>query len=177
MPSSDVAADHMSSSDSLSLTGLVCIQEQYSKSKPAASQALEPRHHRKTTKVSENDINFEFSYSAQSPVAGNLHKKSQSKDLFDLKPIHLQPQAYGNVTMKDILEPCNNRSRKSGSKKEVGNSISTKKTNTQVSKYGGTKDKNGFAHKLMQSITTPCRSCSAVEPTVAVKRSNMVQDI
>ncbi|KAL7618685.1 hypothetical protein Lser_V15G04368 [Lactuca serriola] len=147
MPSSDVAAD-MCSSDSLSLTGLVCTQEQYT-TKPQP-----PRHHpRKTTKISENDINFEFSYTAKSPKDDD---QSQS-----------QSQVHGNVTMRDILEP-----RKSGG-------VSSKKNNKkEIGKYGNKEEKNGgFGKKIMQSITTPCRSCSAVEPSTVVKKTNIVQQI
>ncbi|KAL4562313.1 hypothetical protein LXL04_034513 [Taraxacum kok-saghyz] len=132
MPSSDVAAD-MCSSDSLSLTGLVCTQDQYSKPQV-------PRHPRKTTKISKNDINFEFSYTAKSP-----------KDE--------KPQVHGNLTMKDILEP-----RKSGD-------ISGKKFN----KKGGKKEEKngGFGQKIVQSITTPCRSCRVVEPSAVVKKTHI----
>ncbi|GJS32557.1 hypothetical protein Tco_0530939 [Tanacetum coccineum] len=167
MPSSDVAAD-MCSSDSLSLTGLVCTQDQSSISQP--STAHEPRHNRKNTK---NDINFEFSYSAQSPLAVKLHKKTQSTDLFDLK-LNQQSHVHGNVTMKDVLEP-HNRSKKFGSNKEVGRSVIANNMNKEVGKYGSKEHNNGgFVHKLMQSIITPCRSCSAVEPSAAVKK---MQDV
>lgn len=152
MPSSNVAAD-MCSSDSLSLTGLVCTQEQYSKPQPPRHP---PRHHpRKTTKISENDINFEFSYTAKSPKDDD---QSQSQS---------QSQVHGNVTMRDILEP-----RKSGG-------VSSKKNNKkEIGKYGNKEEKNGgFGKKIMQSITTPCRSCSAVEPSTVVKKTNIVQQI
>ncbi|KAI3510400.1 hypothetical protein L1887_17367 [Cichorium endivia] len=145
MPSSDVSAD-MCSSESLSLTGLVCTQEQYSKSQPPKTPHHPPRHHRKTTKISENDINFEFSYTAKSPKESQVH---------------------GNLTMRDILEP-----RKSGGKTR---GISGKK---EIGKYGNKEEKNGgFGHKIVQSITTPCRSCSAVEPSAVVKKTNIVNEI
>lgn len=152
MPTSDVAADRCSS-DSLSFTGLVCSQDQLSK-----AQSHEPKkyHRRKATKVSENDINFEFSYSSQSPVGVKVHKKTESSDLFELK-LNEEPRVHGHVTMKDVLEP-KYKGWKPGSRKEIGN---------------GTN--GGFA-KLMQSITTPCRSCSVVEPS-AVNRASVAQGV
>ncbi|KAI3676756.1 hypothetical protein L1987_86372 [Smallanthus sonchifolius] len=142
IPSSYVASD-MCSSQSLSLTGLVCTQDQPSKAQPNY-------RHRKTTRVSENDINFEFSYSAQ------------STDLFELK-LDQQSQVHGHVTMKDVLEP-----RYKGGKPRSGKETGKK-----------TKDRNdgSFGHKLVQSIMTPCKSCSVVEPSAGVYRTNNVQGV
>ncbi|KAL8260152.1 hypothetical protein R6Q59_028105 [Mikania micrantha] len=147
MPLSNVTAD-VCSSDSLSLTGLVCTQDQLPKVKHQ-----EPRYyHKKATEVSENDIDFEFSYTAQSPVAVKVHKKCESSDLFELELSQKSQAAHGRVTVKDVLE-----ARYKPSKNVIAET-----------------ENGGFAQKLMQSIMTPCRSCRVVEPS-AVSRTSTVQ--
>lgn len=65
MPS-DIVAD-VSSADILSFAGLVCIQDQYSKSQQGHDKP--PPQKPKATKIQKQDPDFEFSYSSIASIA------------------------------------------------------------------------------------------------------------
>ncbi|WRX26385.1 hypothetical protein QQP08_018872 [Theobroma cacao] len=158
--SMDVAADS-SSLNSLSFSGLVCIQDQQSKSPP-----------NRAYQNNKDDQEFEF-VSGTSP-----HNLKNSHPDMVISDSHLLPLEFllKSGQSQAAKKPGNKQLRPASpgsSKMPIGNHAnhskdshrSNRKVINQVKK-GSTSSRSWFGQKLFQSFVSPCRECHAVRPTM-----------
>ncbi|GFS46345.1 hypothetical protein Acr_00g0101620 [Actinidia rufa] len=183
-PSSDAAAD-ISSADSLSFQGLVCVQDQNPK-RPQIGCVLPlppPKY----------NPDFVFGHSTPDSTAGNPNKICSADLLFSngqLLPQAIQSdsnqsQVPGHVNSKDSL-PITRRSRSNSSSNscmrsndnEFSFSKATKKPNDDVRNQANKNRDNGnrsFSQKIFKSLAAPCRGCHAIEPSRSMKVQTLQQ--
>lgn len=162
--SMDVAADSSSpDSDSLSFAGLVCIQDQQSKSS--------------TERVylnNKDDQEFEFVSGTPSTSPHSL-KKNCHPDMI-IPNSHL-PLKFLLKSAQATNKPCYKQSGASSLGSSRNTPIDNHADHTKVSHKSNQEGKNqvrknqtatrpSFGQKLFQSFVSPCRECRAVKPTV-----------
>lgn len=144
----DVAADK-GSAESLSFAGLICIQDQQSKSPPIIS----------TNHIKKDDQEFEFSHTRPHLTATDPIKYSPP-DL--LVSNGRNESCIVTQSPRGSLPATRGRSRRPGGMKV------TFKQNDEV-RIQANKERtvasSGFGRKLFQSFVSPCRQCRAITPT------------
>ncbi|XVE51373.1 hypothetical protein DITRI_Ditri02bG0035000 [Diplodiscus trichospermus] len=156
--SMDVAADS-SSLDSLSFAGLLCIQDQQSKSP-----------NRTGYQDNTDDQEFEFVSGTLGKSPHNLKENSHPDMLENSDNHHLLPL---ELLLKSAQSEAAN---KPGYKKSRPPSLGSHANQTIVSHETNEEAKNqvkrkqaasrSFGQKLFQSFVSPCRECHAVRPTM-----------
>lgn len=148
----DVAADK-GSADSLSFAGLICIQDQQSKSTPIIS----------TNQIKEDDPEFEFSHTRPHLTATDPIKYSPPDLLISNGR---NESCVVTQSSRGSLPTTRGRSRRPGD--NTGGMRVTFKPNHEV-KIQANKERtaasSGFGRKLFQSFVSPCRQCRAITPT------------
>ncbi|KAF5742297.1 hypothetical protein HS088_TW09G00341 [Tripterygium wilfordii] len=160
----DVAADN-TSCDSLSFTGLVCVQDQ------------KPRNHPKHVKQSDSqDQSFEFSCSAIESLA----LKSNSNRLSDRLITDLQLlQQQSQPQAKQRRDSSHRSSKGSTPATQMGESTNfakgsykpDNKIRNQAVK--STAPSSGLGCKIFQSFMSPCRNVKPDVKAPALQRENI----
>lgn len=146
----DVAADE-GSADSLSFAGLICIQDQQSKSTPIIS----------TNQIKEDDPEFEFSHTRPHLTATDPIKYSP--------PDLLNESCVVTQSSRGSLPTTRGHSRRPDD--NTGGMRVTSKQNHEVRIQANkerTAASSGFGRKLFQSFVSPWRQCRAITPTTKV---------
>ncbi|GMP72401.1 hypothetical protein CsSME_00030455 [Camellia sinensis var. sinensis] len=141
----DVAAD-ICSADSLSFAGLICTQDQHSKPQTGHVLPLPPAKH---------DPEFAFSHSSTPPPSSPIGSPSK---------ISIADLLFSKDSLPPIPRSSNNSRKSSGN--ELGINKAAKNPNTLVKKQANNRS---FGLKIFKSFGTPCRSCSALEPSRSMK--------
>uniref|UniRef100_A0A5B7AJ65 Uncharacterized protein n=1 Tax=Davidia involucrata TaxID=16924 RepID=A0A5B7AJ65_DAVIN len=170
----DVAAD-ISSGDSLSFAGFVCINDQHLKSQ--SGQAVLPPT-KNAPGIQKQDPEFEFGHATLGSTANGPNKDSPA-DLFSngqllpqALPFQLKhSQVSRHVTFKDLSPPTHSSSRRS-SNNESGLNKAAREPNSEVRNQANKKRADAsqwFGQKIFRSFANPCRNCRALEPSPSMK--------
>lgn len=160
--STDAAAEN-ASADSLSFAGLVCIEDQQSKSQNIHLSIPPPTNNSANSQKSEH-IDFEFSSTVSGSIGPVNAMNNNSLPDVSFSNGQLVAQAIPLQTSQSQANSsrCNNKTANE----------SAKKTNTQVrnkaNKQGATVSQ-WFGQKIIRSFATPCRNCRAIQPSPSMK--------
>ncbi|KAI5657134.1 hypothetical protein M9H77_25927 [Catharanthus roseus] len=161
----DASAD-ATSGESLSFTGLVCIQDQhlttpkdYAQLLPLARKASQEFEFRHATTASTTAV-LGNNYSAQKMFAnGHLQPHAvpicsdKSRTVKQTSSKRAMQSAQCEISISEIKSTSDKCTRKSNTK--VRNRID------QIHTSRG----KGFGQKIFKSFATPCRDCRTIEPT------------
>ncbi|OMO65197.1 hypothetical protein COLO4_31435 [Corchorus olitorius] len=153
----DLASDS-SSLDSLSFAGLVCIQDQQSKSPTDI-----------VYQNNKDDQEFEFVSGTQSRSPQNLQKNCNGH----LLPLEFLLKSRQSQATNEQDYKQSRTASLSSSKTPMDNHVnhtkvsnrSNQKVKNQVKKES-TAPRSSFGLKLFHSFVSPCRECSAASPTI-----------
>lgn len=146
----DVAAD-VTSVNSLSFAGMVCIQNQHVM--PQMKHVHPLAHDNKAS--SEFEFGFAIPENVYSP---NISTGQLQKQANVLAPNQPKAGKQRNNGRSDIKEPSQDRC--------------TRKANTRV-KNGTDEKQTSTKKKIFKSFATPCRDCRAIEPTTSIKEPQL----
>ncbi|CAA2983950.1 Hypothetical predicted protein [Olea europaea subsp. europaea] len=150
----DVNAD-IASSESLSFTGLVCIQDQDPQNQLRKSFLIPD------AKMLKNEHEFEFRRNKSSTTIGSLINEFSADKSFSDGQAN-QSQVTKHIDLEAMLSPIQSHRRRSDvNQSEFRNS--NRKQITEVNKETNEK-RNSFSQRFFQSLVSPCRDCCAVQP-------------
>ncbi|PIN07389.1 hypothetical protein CDL12_20036 [Handroanthus impetiginosus] len=160
--SPNVAVD-FTSSESLSFSGLVCVQDQHLECR--TEHFLSTTVQKEGPKVHIQGPEFEFS---RSIIGNTSNKRSDDKTTIS----SYQHQVPKEISSEDFSSSIPGHKKRSDMKQSNIRSSSRKQV-PEVKKRTNEKRparRKGFSQELFSSFVKPCRDCRASEPTTCMKQ-------
>ncbi|KAK4439967.1 hypothetical protein Salat_0331600 [Sesamum alatum] len=161
-----VSAD-FTSSDSLSFSGLVCIQDQQSTCPPA--HLLPTTLGKGSPGMHQPEQGFEFSCSTASSIIGSPNNFPAEKKLPDGQPAakncSYPNQVPKQIGLAELLSPIPDHRRTTNVRSSNRMQNSEVKRTAKEKRTAGRKS---IGQKIFSSFATPCRDCRTIEPNPRV---------